>query len=216
VYLFDWKSSASQFFTLGLYAPKWQRAKYPAIPAAGRFEYQIFDPIAWVPDYPNPAFRNESPADRAWAARKIAAFTDDDIRAMVATGRYTDPAAEEWVARCLIERRNKIVDAFLTGTAALDRFDVTEDRLAWAFVGRKAATAPVQVQWSVFDNETGERRMLPGETSPQLPRVAEGAGYLVADLKDGNGPAVSVYVRTTGDRKFVIGVDRAFPNRKAN
>jgi hypothetical protein len=214
VYLFDWKSSASQFFTLGLYAPKWQRAKYPAIPAAGRFEYQIFDPMAWVPDYPNPAFRNENPADRVWAARKIAAFTDEEIRAIVATGRYTDPAAEEWVARCLIERRNKILDAFLTGTAALDRFEVRQGRLEWAIIAPKAA-GPVQVQWSVFDNETGGRRILAGETSPQMPRVAE-AGYFVAELSDGRGPAVSVYVRNAADRPFVIGVERSFPNRKAN
>jgi hypothetical protein len=134
---------------------------------------------------------------------------------MVATGRYTDPAAEEWVARCLIERRNKIVDAFLTGTAALDRFEVRQDRLEWAFVGRKAAE-PVQVQWSVFDNETGSRRILAGETSPEMPRVAGSTGYLAAEVSDGRGPAVSVYVRTAADRKFVIGVDRSFPNGKAN
>jgi len=119
------------------------------------------------------------------------------------------------VARCLIERRNKIVDAFLTGMARLDRFDVRQGRLEWAFIGRKTAPA-VQVQWSVFDNETDERRMLAGETSPQMPQAAENTGYLVAELSDGRGPAVSVYVRTIADRKFVIGVERGFPNGKAN
>ena len=115
---------------------------------------------------------------------------------------------------CLIERRNKIVDAFLTGTAALDRFEVRQDRLEWAFVGRNAAE-PVQVQWSAFDNETGARRVLAGETSPQMPRSAD-AAYLVAELSDGRGPAVSVYVRNAADRQFVIGVERSFPGWKAN
>jgi hypothetical protein len=209
VYLFDWKSSAAQFFTLGLYAPKWQHAKYPKLPAAGRFEYEIFDPVRWVSDYPNPAFHNENPADRLWAARKIAAFTESEIRAMVATGQYSDPAAEEWVARCLIERRKKIVDALLTGTAGLDRFEVRGGELAWSALGRDSAV-PASVQWAVFENQTGRRRILPGATSARLPELAEPVDYLVAELTGSRGPATSVYIRTRSGEKFVVGVERQF------
>jgi hypothetical protein len=205
VYLFDWKSSATQFLTLGLYAPKWQRAKYPALPSVGLFEYEVFDPNGWVGDYPSTAFRNENPADRAWAARKIATFTDEEIRAMVALGQYSDPAAEAWVARCIIERRNKIVAAFLTGTAALEGFDVRDGQLQWRYAGKNAA-APA-IRWSTFDNRTGERRILPGETTERLPRVS--AEYVMAELT-GPGPAISVYVKAKGDRPIVVGVERAF------
>lgn len=141
--LFDWKSSAVQFFTLGLYAPKWQRAEYPKLPAAGRFEYEVFDPSRWVPDYPNAAFRNENPADRLWAARKILAFTDREIRAIVSTGQYSDPAAEDWVARCLIERRNKIARAYAIGMGALDGFEIREDRLEYRSLGAGRDSDPV-------------------------------------------------------------------------
>ena len=165
--------SASQFFTLGLYAPKWQHAKYPKLPAVGRFEYEVFDPEHWVGDYPNAAFRNENPADRLWAARKIAAFTEEEIRAMVATGRYTDPAAEEWVVRCLIERRKKILDAFLTGTAALDRFEVRGSKLEMIYAGPGTARRRVKVQWSAFDNQSGERRFIPGAASLDAARGPE-------------------------------------------
>jgi hypothetical protein len=207
VYLFDWKTSATQFLTLGLYAPKWQRAKYPAIPAAGRFEYEIFDPTAWVPDYPNPAFRNENPADRAWAARKVAAFTDEEIRAIVATGQYSDPAASEWVARCLIERRNKVVKAYLAGTAALDRFATRDGSLEWTGLTGKAAT-PIELKWSEFDNRTGLRRLLEGENSAKIP--ASKADYLVADITAAGGPSIAVYVRVNGSRQSVVGVEREF------
>jgi hypothetical protein len=203
VYLFDWKSSAAQFFTLGMYAPKWQHAKYPKLPSAGRFEYEVFDPQRWVPDYPNTAFRNESPADQAWAARKIAAFSEADIRAIVSTGQYTDRAAEEWVARCLIERRSKILDAYRSGTAALDRFEVRDNRLVF----EAGANPPVvQVQWAIFDNRTGERRILTGERSTQVPQAA--ADYLVAELAGPQGPAISVYVKTGAH--LVVGVERHF------
>jgi hypothetical protein len=210
VYLFDWRTSASQFFTLGLYAPKWQHAKYPKLPSAGRFEYEVFDPRHWVGDYPNAAFRNENPADRAWAARKIRAFTDEEIRAIVSMGGYSDPAAEEWVARCLIERRKKIVDAFLTGTAGLDGFEVRGERLDFNCAGPESAAAPVTVQWSIFDNEGGQHRFLGGPASLELPKVTEPADYLVAELSGTTGPAISVYVRTNGERQFVVGVERHF------
>jgi hypothetical protein len=213
VYLFDWKSSGSQFFTLGLYAPKWQLAKYPKLPAAGRFEYEVFDPLHWVGDYPNAAFRNENPADRLWAARGINAFTEEEIRVIVSTGRYTDPAAEEWVARCLIERRKKIVDAFLAGTAGLDRFAVRENRLDVAYARPEAAPAPVRVHWAVFDNHTGQYQPLPGAATLDLPNVAEPVEYLVAEISSTQGPAISVYVRMKSDRRFVIGVERRFATK---
>lgn len=208
VYLFDWKSSATQFFTLGLYTPKWQHAKYPAIPAAGRFEYEVFDPEHWVGDYPNTAFRNESPADRAWAARKIVAFTDDEIRAIVSTGLYTDPAAGNWVARCLIERRNKIVKAFLPGTAGLDRFEIRGDRLETTYVGPSSAAPSVKVRWATFDNRTGQKEFLRGASSQVLPTAS--AEYLLGEIESSNGPAISVFIRNVADREYVVGVERHY------
>src|SRR6185503_18963866 len=199
VYLFDWKSSAKQFLTLGMYAPKWQRAKYPNLPEVGRFEYEVFDPLKWVGDYPSAAFRNENPSDRLWAARKVAAFTDADIRAIVATGQYTDPFAEEYVARCLIRRRDKVVSAILTGMGALDNFELRNGRLA--FTGLDADS--VMVQWSIFENRTGFWRHLPGSRSWALPRVDDGVEYVVASLSGGTGPSVSVFVSLKGAPKVV-------------
>jgi hypothetical protein len=211
VYLFDWKSSAAQFFSLGLYIPRWQRAWYPKLPAVGRFEYEIFDPDRWVPDYPNTAFRNENPSDRSWAARKIQAFTEDEIRAMVSTGEYTDPAATDWVARCLIERRKKIVNAYLTGMGGLDGFEIRNGRLEFRDIGPKPVAADsIQVEWAVFANETGGERALPGERSFQLPKEAKDHRYVVAHLIGPSAPSISVYVRTFTEPPLVVGIDRQF------
>jgi hypothetical protein len=215
VYLFDWKSSASQFFTFGLYAPKWQHAKYPKIPSAGRFEYEIFDPLTWVGDYPSTAFHNENPSDRLWAARKIKAITDDQIRAMVSTGRYSDPAAAEWVARCLIERRHKILNAFLTGAAGLDRFEVRDNRLESVFIGPGNAPS-VKIQWSIYDNDSGRHQMLPGAASFDLPQVAGSVEFLMAELSAAKGPSIRVYVRRADDCYFVVGVERYFATGERN
>ena len=51
--------------------------------------------------------------DAFWAARRVMAFTDDLIRAMVKTGQFSDPAAEQHLADVLIKRRDAIGRAYL-------------------------------------------------------------------------------------------------------
>ena len=51
--------------------------------------------------------------DAFWAARRVAAFTDDLIRAAVHTGEFSDPAAEKYLVDVLIQRRDKIKSAYL-------------------------------------------------------------------------------------------------------
>ena len=52
--------------------------------------------------------------DAFWAAQRVAAFTDDMIRAIVHTGEISNPAAEKYLADVLIERREKIKSIYLT------------------------------------------------------------------------------------------------------
>ena len=47
--------------------------------------------------------------DAFWAAQRVAAFTDEMIRAIVHTGEFSDPAAEKQLGDILIKRRDKIV-----------------------------------------------------------------------------------------------------------
>ena len=52
--------------------------------------------------------------DAFWAARRIAAFTDDRIRTVVHTGQFSNPAAEKYLADVLIQRRDTIKRIYLT------------------------------------------------------------------------------------------------------
>ena len=78
-------------------------------PSVGRFEGDFFDPVKWRPEYPNPAFDNMRADDAFWAARLVAQFSDEPIRAIVAKARYSDPAATEYIATTLIARRDKVL-----------------------------------------------------------------------------------------------------------
>ena len=47
--------------------------------------------------------------DAFWAARLVARFSDEAIRAIVAKARYSDPRAADHIAATLIKRRDKVL-----------------------------------------------------------------------------------------------------------
>jgi hypothetical protein len=220
-YIFDAGTTAKQFFTLGLWVPKWAKKKYPGIPSAGSFESEVFDPVRWVPEYPNPAFSNALPDDLFWGAKLVMAFTDEEIRAIVKVAEFPDPGAEEYVAKTLIERRDKIGRAFFGQVLPLDRFSVRDGELVfedlgvnYGFVDSRVYT----VAWSDFDNQTGEktpvqsgfRAQTAESTGLHVPLVREG-GYVAAEIHGGDpAKSVTVYMRNRAGTLEVVGVDRGW------
>ncbi|MGA2631151.1 MAG: hypothetical protein ABSG54_13175 [Terriglobia bacterium] len=214
---FDWKTSAQQFFSLGLAVPRWAMAKYPDIPAVGRFEADIFDPEKWVPFYPNPAFTNCLPDDAFWAAKQVMAFTDDDIRTLVRTGQFTDRRAEDWIVQCLIKRRDKIGKAYFAKVLPLDHFRIRDERLELEDLAATHHLGKAQdyaIQWSRFDNESEQKTPLAGETSARLPQAIQNAktGEYFAARISGSEPAksVTVYIRKEPGGIKVAGIDRTW------
>ena len=217
-YLFDPKPAALRFFTLGLAVPRWSRsAHYPHYPSVGRIEYELFEPDSWKPEYPNVAFRNRDPGDTFWAAKQVMAFRDEHIRAMVKTGQYSDPAAEDWLVRCLIARRDKVGRVYFSRVLPLDRFQVEEGRLKFQDLGAQYGFAPARqytVEWSAFHNDSEKHTPIPEAKSFELPKQIEGARdgeYFAASIR-GDDPAktVVVYLRKTGIGTKIVGVDRTW------
>jgi hypothetical protein len=207
VYLFDFKPAAWQFLSLGFDVPAWMRAHYPNLPQVGHLEYKTFDPEEWRNNYPNPAFDLRTPGDTYWAAKKVMAFRDEDIRAIVATGQ-TDSQSAAWITTCLIERRNRIGRAFLNDVLPLDDFAVRDGKLAFTDLAeRYGFHEPRQysVAWSVFDNRTGQRTPIAGATGFGVPQAA--AEYLAASIRsDDPRKTVTVYLRDGN----VVGIDRTW------
>ena len=104
----DYGRIAKSLVTLGLQPFRWESTVDPHLPAVGFFESSVFRPRNWKPFLPNPAFDERTRRDERWGARIVAAFSDEMIQAAVALGRYSDPRAEEYITRTLIERRDKI------------------------------------------------------------------------------------------------------------
>jgi hypothetical protein len=211
-YLYSFQSAAVEFATLGLYVPKWARTHYPYYPSLGRIEWQNFDPEAWLPNYPNRAFLNRLPDDTFWAARKLLALGDEDIRAIVATGKYSDKRAENWLAECLINRRHKIGQVYFSRVLPLDNFGVRGSRLEWEDLGVKygvTAKRSHYVRWAIWDNEREQAETIQRAVGPSVPNRSE--PYLRATIDAGDPrQTVAVYLRRTATGRQVVGIDRTW------
>jgi len=116
-YLIDYGVALKNLATLGLMRPRWEHARNPRIPSVGFLDVDTFDPEGWRPFLPNAAFDARTERDIRWGAHIVAAFDEPLIRAAVRQGRLSDPAAEDYLVRTLLARRDKIVRRWLDGAA---------------------------------------------------------------------------------------------------
>jgi hypothetical protein len=218
-------------FTFGLWTRDWMHVKYPSYPAVGNFESNFFEPWKWVPEYPNPAFDRMDEADAFWAANLLTYFTDDVIRAVVATGRISDPEAEAYLVRTLIARRDKCVRYWISRTNPLDRFEVNSDGTEVTFddaalrVGAAQGKATYSVQWSALDNLKNEEQRIADAIELADPRMSipaaawgphDDANYryavaristLHSDNPQWNEPVI-LTVRDKGGKYDIVGLRR--------
>lgn len=219
-YLFEKPSAAKQFLSLGLLVPDWAKAKYPKDPAVGRFESKRFKATQWIAEYPNPAFTNRLPDDGFWAAKQVMAFTDEQIRAIVATGEYSRPASAQWITDALIERRDKIGRDFFAMVLPLDRFVLTAGGATLQFEDlavkhRFRDARRIDAAWSVFNNETEQRQPITGASGLTVPTAAvPPGGYLVCELSSADprdkNHTISVYLRHAAGGFRIVGVERHY------
>ncbi len=106
------------------------------------------------------AFDNARPDDLFWAARRVMAVTDAQIRAAVKSAEYSDPGAEQYMGDVIIARRDKVGLQWLTGVNPLVDFALdSSGTLSFtnAATATRRATAPesYQLVWGTFDNATG-------------------------------------------------------------
>ena len=213
-YLWDFKPAVAQMLTLGIYTPRWMRARYKRSRALGMLEYPSFDPERFKPNYPSPAFENRLPDDEFWAAKKVMAFTDEQIRAVVKAAQYSNPADEELLGNYLIGRRDKIGRTYFAKVLPLDRFRVTENELKFDDLEVTHGfrdSRNYSVEWSRFDHETEEHTPIPDASGFQLPKqIGDGReGSYFAALITGEEAAktATVYLRKEASGLKVVGIE---------
>jgi len=196
-YILEWKPALKTLFSLGLWVRPWVKVDYPPVPpSVGRFEADFFDPVAWRPEYPNPAFDNMRADDAFWAARRVALFSDEIVRAVVAKAAYSDPAATEYISRTLMQRRDKVLRTWLTGVdpivnPTLNANGMLASENAAESAGVAGAGSRYELVWSAFDNAADADVGPTEKIEANAPTSQAPAGIL------SNSTFVSLTIRTT-------------------
>jgi len=193
-YLFEGDKLLKRLVSFGTYLQPWQTVPYQKNKAVGRFEGDRFDPDAWKTRIPASAVLRARDDDNFWAARRVMAFSDELIRAVVKTSQFSDPAAEKLLADALIKRRDRIGEVYLTRINPLVNFSLDPSGVftfenAAVKSGVAKAPASYTVSWSLFDNGTGAMHPL-GETNSSAESVPA-----VSALPATPGSFVTVEVR---------------------
>jgi hypothetical protein len=222
-YIIEIRPILKTTFSLGIWQRPWHGVKYEVYPQVGGIEADFFDPDKWKPEYPNPAFERMLPEDAFWAARIVAKFSDEVIRAIVAQADLRAPEAEDHLSRMIIRRRDKVFARYFGALNPLADFRLETDgsaaTLTFTNYGEDARLGSVEAyehQWFAFDNVTGA-------TEP-IGTVARAQGRTLP-LPDARPPFLMVRIRTlapgadrwkkrvdvfirTGDELKVVGIDR--------
>jgi hypothetical protein len=224
-YFYQGGPTVRRLLSFGFALSPWQTVDYVEYPSIGKFEGDVFDPRKWRPQTPTTAYMELRDDDAFWAARRVAAFTDDMIRTIVHTGQFSNPAAEKELGDVLIKRRDKITSIYLTAvnpvvSPSLGANNQLTFENAAVAAGVAKGSATYRASWFLFDNATGERRPLSetrsSTTTIEAPSgVPTAAGSFVAvDIAvDSDGyPTWKQPVRTTFRREGqgwkLVGLER--------
>jgi hypothetical protein len=187
----------------------WKEGLAREWPEVGVFEAAKFNPRTWQPMVENAAFARQTARDRYWGAKRVAAFTDEELRAAIAPAYYR-PGAAEHVLYLLGRRRDKIARAFFSDTTPLDYFRIDGERLCFADLWVEAglgngavyrASAPLPLAMSVAGSDH----------CVTLPR---GNGYRVVAIavqRAGErhfSRPTRVHLMIDGERRRILGIER--------
>jgi hypothetical protein len=224
-HFYQGNTTRKRFFSFGFALSPWQTVDYVEYPSVGKFEGDVFDPRKWRPQTPTTAYLEMRDDDAFWAARRVAAFSDELIRAAVHTGEYSDPNAEKYLADVLIKRRDKVAHTYLTAVNPIvnPRLE-SSGRLTFenaAFESDVArGPAAYRASWFRFDNTTSEVQPLSdtqsATTTIEAPRdlpVAAGSFVAVDVSVDSEAyPAwrhpIRTYFRRDGQKWTLVGLER--------
>ncbi len=136
-YMIDYGEITKSILALGFLEKPWQKKwnlsgeKIQGSPAVGYFTNELFDPARYKTQFPYEAFRLVTRADGFWAAKLLMSFSDEDIRALVKAGQYSDAKDAGAITQTLSERRDRIVRYWLSRANPLDGFLLSGGKLSF-------------------------------------------------------------------------------------
>ncbi len=212
-YGFDTFPIMGRTLTLGMFEDTWVSLKRPAgLSEIGLFDVATFEPAGWKPDLPHSGMANLTARDGYWAAKVLSAFTDEDLRLIVAQGHFQNPDAAEFLVATLAARRDKIVQYWFDRVPPLDFFTLTTEGIDFRDLAAERGRAPApdsryRYRLAAVDSDRRNHRedgwTSWKETSTTLVPLFGSDGRLAGDIPRGDvdHPFLAVEVQVyRGDR----------------
>jgi hypothetical protein len=209
--------------SFGFNIPVWRTQDYFESSAIGRLprDHSRWNPEQWWPHITNAAFRHMRRDDEFWAASKLAAITDDMIKAAVAEGKFGDRASEEFLAKAISDRRLRILQTYLPKVNPIvDPAIDAEGRLSFRNLAADMAVADrapsYRALWYTFDNLADKATLVTTTEATQSPMpmpAIPASEYIKVDLSAVGGPEawttpVSAYFRRNSSGWTLVGFER--------
>ena len=158
--IFDSGEVFKAFITLGIYRRPGDREADPLHPSIGYIEGKELEPSKWRTNYPIAAFENMTDRDAYWGAKIVASFTNEQIAAIVKTGKYSDAIAESVLIEILEQRRDRIIDYYFRRVAPMDRLRLESNSLVFADLAIDAKRDdPARVRYQVTTEAKSVKRV---------------------------------------------------------
>ncbi|MBL4634251.1 MAG: hypothetical protein JKY56_10275 [Kofleriaceae bacterium] len=226
-YVYDFADMGRSLASLGLWQRPWEGRVSPKIRGVGLYESATYDPAEWKPYTPSYfPFRETDRFDNYWGAKVLIRFTQAQIAAVVASARYSDPKASEYMTRTLIERQRMTAKHWFAEVAPLEMLVMKGDSLCFTdlAIAHRLVTAAQRYRVRTFNksgSKTGEQRLVStakGEvcTSPLL-RPSNEKSYTIVELTALRGKLksrpINVHIavpqsKNAGSDRRIIGIHR--------
>jgi hypothetical protein len=228
-YWLDFPLVKKNLVGLGFHVPEYRKADWPEFPeyeSVGRWESELFDPVQWRNDYPNPAFVRMTARDAFWAAKILMKFTREELAAIVESGEYGDPEDARYFLDVLLERQLKCGRFGINAINPLDEFRIEEGELRFVNLSERygfvEAATGYEIQWFAYDNETeAQRELTPAttarETRSNLPAAPSPVSFLLAVIRSINSEnphwrtSIAVTLRPGATGYEIVGIERESP-----
>jgi len=185
-YVIDPAGIAGRFLTLGVRVEPWEDAALRH-PTLGYFAGAPFDPDAWVPEYPSPPFDRATARDELWGAALVASVTDDDLRVLVETAAWSDPAATALLFEALRARRDAVARTCFAAARINPADDFTVDDAAFRWVDRAVAAGVVAAADARYRYRVDDGARVVSE-NPAVPRARlAAAGWVELETSHDRG-----------------------------
>lgn len=207
----------NRMYSFGLLHSDWETVNYPhEMKAVGNFTSTAFDPLAWKPNYPNPAFLEMTPLDGYWGAKHVMAFRNEQVRAIVEEGKFQDPRVVDYITQVLESRRDAIGRAWFSQVLPLEDFRIVDGHLSFDDLSVRYNFSPAsqyQFNWFVWHNDAQQREDVSTSENSALPNALSSlatGSYIGCriSVERANGRSVTVYFRNEGTNWKLVGISR--------